>query len=334
MTLILSAISPRWAMQASDRRVVKIDRAERIVDHEDERNKAIFVAERMTFAYTGHADIGGVDTAGWFQQRLATEMSRGRSIEEALQVVAEMLSQYFASLPSYVEDRGHAFVGVGWTDEAVTTRNSCLITVSNSVTEDGRWADRPDAEFRVQRQDLGSDQPCRIGIAGVALSDIARDRLYQRLVGQLTDGDDARSAAEVLIETIREVARSDQHVGPGVMVNSLPRAPGPPDGNVMLVGGLPERDVRTFSYVAAGGFDGRYLGPLVVSSDGMQMGNFVSTGMEVGPEGGSTGIMYRPSSAPPLPKAAVGQRVREYRIGRNDPCWCGSGKKYKRCHGG
>jgi preprotein translocase subunit SecA len=20
------------------------------------------------------------------------------------------------------------------------------------------------------------------------------------------------------------------------------------------------------------------------------------------------------------------------RIGRNDPCWCGSGKKYKRCH--
>ena len=20
-------------------------------------------------------------------------------------------------------------------------------------------------------------------------------------------------------------------------------------------------------------------------------------------------------------------------IGRNDPCWCGSGKKYKRCHG-
>jgi preprotein translocase subunit SecA len=20
-------------------------------------------------------------------------------------------------------------------------------------------------------------------------------------------------------------------------------------------------------------------------------------------------------------------------LGRNDPCWCGSGKKYKRCHG-
>jgi preprotein translocase subunit SecA len=31
----------------------------------------------------------------------------------------------------------------------------------------------------------------------------------------------------------------------------------------------------------------------------------------------------------------VQQRVvdEEHQLGRNDPCWCGSGKKYKRCHG-
>ncbi|MGC2375198.1 MAG: SEC-C metal-binding domain-containing protein [Solirubrobacteraceae bacterium] len=23
----------------------------------------------------------------------------------------------------------------------------------------------------------------------------------------------------------------------------------------------------------------------------------------------------------------------EHQVGRNDPCWCGSGKKFKRCHG-
>jgi len=23
----------------------------------------------------------------------------------------------------------------------------------------------------------------------------------------------------------------------------------------------------------------------------------------------------------------------EHQLGRNDPCWCGSGKKFKRCHG-
>jgi preprotein translocase subunit SecA len=32
---------------------------------------------------------------------------------------------------------------------------------------------------------------------------------------------------------------------------------------------------------------------------------------------------------------ATQQRVVAERdkIGRNDPCWCGSGKKYKKCHG-
>ncbi|MDQ2910501.1 MAG: SEC-C metal-binding domain-containing protein, partial [Actinomycetota bacterium] len=32
---------------------------------------------------------------------------------------------------------------------------------------------------------------------------------------------------------------------------------------------------------------------------------------------------------------ATQQRVTGERekIGRNDPCWCGSGKKFKRCHG-
>ena len=29
--------------------------------------------------------------------------------------------------------------------------------------------------------------------------------------------------------------------------------------------------------------------------------------------------------------SAAGARTAE--IGRNDPCWCGSGKKYKKCHG-
>ena len=30
---------------------------------------------------------------------------------------------------------------------------------------------------------------------------------------------------------------------------------------------------------------------------------------------------------PPAPAVATPK------LGRNDPCWCGSGKKYKKCHG-
>jgi preprotein translocase subunit SecA len=33
----------------------------------------------------------------------------------------------------------------------------------------------------------------------------------------------------------------------------------------------------------------------------------------------------------PAPKAQTVKRERP-KVGRNDPCWCGSGKKYKNCH--
>jgi preprotein translocase subunit SecA len=38
---------------------------------------------------------------------------------------------------------------------------------------------------------------------------------------------------------------------------------------------------------------------------------------------------------PPSPASFAPQQVRNEHadLGRNDPCWCGSGKKYKRCHG-
>ena len=47
------------------------------------------------------------------------------------------------------------------------------------------------------------------------------------------------------------------------------------------------------------------------------------------------------ASAPPTPAGVnagpdVGDEpfVRDQpKVGRNDPCWCGSGKKFKRCHG-
>src|SRR5215207_2323053 len=42
-----------------------------------------------------------------------------------------------------------------------------------------------------------------------------------------------------------------------------------------------------------------------------------------------------PEPASPRQQAETGTRVKDEheKIGRNDPCWCGSGKKYKKCHG-
>ena len=36
---------------------------------------------------------------------------------------------------------------------------------------------------------------------------------------------------------------------------------------------------------------------------------------------------------PGLPKAGTGSRPKPGKVGRNEPCPCGSGKKYKKCHG-
>jgi preprotein translocase subunit SecA len=37
-----------------------------------------------------------------------------------------------------------------------------------------------------------------------------------------------------------------------------------------------------------------------------------------------------PQAAPVVQQRFVDE---EHQLGRNDPCWCGSGKKFKKCHG-
>jgi preprotein translocase subunit SecA len=52
------------------------------------------------------------------------------------------------------------------------------------------------------------------------------------------------------------------------------------------------------------------------------------------PMGGQPWEMAPPEGGPqgPIQKIAPIRRE-EPKVGRNDPCWCGSGKKYKKCHG-
>jgi len=73
-------------------------------------------------------------------------------------------------------------------------------------------------------------------------------------------------------------------------------------------GGTPEAQPSALQEVAAGG------------------GVSVTEGTAA-PSGGGNG-------APPQEAIeTVVKDEREKNIGRNDPCWCGSGKKFKKCHG-
>jgi preprotein translocase subunit SecA len=50
--------------------------------------------------------------------------------------------------------------------------------------------------------------------------------------------------------------------------------------------------------------------------------------------GGAATALAAPPSPQPAGSFAQAPAVNEHKdIGRNDPCWCGSGKKFKRCHG-
>jgi preprotein translocase subunit SecA len=52
-----------------------------------------------------------------------------------------------------------------------------------------------------------------------------------------------------------------------------------------------------------------------------------AAGAAAGPEG------YPVEAAEPIPPVEQRRVDASEQIGRNDPCWCGSGKKYKKCHG-
>jgi preprotein translocase subunit SecA len=77
------------------------------------------------------------------------------------------------------------------------------------------------------------------------------------------------------------------------------------------------------------------LEPMQARESSLHYEHETSAGAEVIAAAGSSATAL---AAPPAPSDsgsfAQPQAVNEHKdVGRNDPCWCGSGKKYKRCHG-
>jgi preprotein translocase subunit SecA len=74
------------------------------------------------------------------------------------------------------------------------------------------------------------------------------------------------------------------------------------------------------------------LEPMQARESSLQYEHETSAGAEViaAAGGAATALAAPPTSS----SFAQAQAVNEHKdIGRNDPCWCGSGKKFKRCHG-
>jgi preprotein translocase subunit SecA len=50
-------------------------------------------------------------------------------------------------------------------------------------------------------------------------------------------------------------------------------------------------------------------------------------------EAGAGDGYAQPEELPAMPVVEQRRVDQSEQIGRNDPCWCGSGKKFKKCHG-
>ena len=80
-------------------------------------------------------------------------------------------------------------------------------------------------------------------------------------------------------------------------------------------------------------------GRVTYSGGGAQQGAMAIAAAAGGAVPGVAGGGALPGDAGALPDEPAPVQVEQRRvdpgeqIGRNDPCWCGSGKKYKKCHG-
>jgi preprotein translocase subunit SecA len=77
------------------------------------------------------------------------------------------------------------------------------------------------------------------------------------------------------------------------------------------------------------------LEPVQARESNLQYEHETAAGAEViAAAGGAATALAAPPSPQSSGSFAQAPVVNEHKdLGRNDPCWCGSGKKYKKCHG-
>jgi preprotein translocase subunit SecA len=111
---------------------------------------------------------------------------------------------------------------------------------------------------------------------------------------------------------------------------TVTREPAPAPGPTPLPG--PSQPARPAGVAAGGGpAAGTAGGPGATGATGA-----AAIGGALAPRGPVRGTPnLGPAGVPgaPAQQARPGYTPTGEKIGRNDPCWCGSGAKYKKCHG-
>jgi hypothetical protein len=178
------------------------------------------------------------------------------------------------------------------------------------------WTPSPEPvgydERRVAQLQPIKDAVGRLGLPLLRLRKILG--ILNALTMQVEDGGDSPQVNTLLLDALRAVLHH-QVPGAGMQLESVLRA----------IDTFEQAEAQRWEQVRAG-----TLPPIEVAPD-QQAGDLVGEGDARRRQIQQTRAAL---SAAPLPSVSTqGRAVPSARKpGRNDPCWCGSGKKYKVCH--
>jgi len=272
MTLILSLATRDYIVQVSDRRLTigSGTRVGKVVD--DDSNKATLFCSRMSFAYTGLADVDGKRTDKWMVDVLSKV--KNDSLSDACHELVSAANAAFANIRNKKIKR-QAFVGIGWTRSGPHEPFKPIIcNVTNALNDELEWLPEANDSFRLQCRILEADEPYLFVATGQRLPrNINRElernfsKISKRRIGPLAIG-------RVLAETIWKISSQNSTVGSRLLLVNLPKvAVEQPTG--MVLAKMPDENTISFMYFSPENKDGVIYGPNYVCG-GSAMTNFRS----------------------------------------------------------
>lgn len=278
MTLILNFATDDFALQISDRRLTFVEGPNTGNVAEDDSNKAVMVGHRMSFGYTGLANLAGERTDDW----LARTAADGDVVDlkAVCDRIAERASTKFRQLPWNRSIKRHAFVGVGWsTWPSHPPLQPMLCTISNALGSDGEWLPEATDEFTLRVNGWGHvGGGFRIASAGQTLTANEKYPIWRLLRRCVKRNCGPLALMRALVMAMDFVADRYKTVGRNLMFVSLPRTVAEnyvSSGTSMFIASAPLPDHNTFLYLPIAAKPIAY-GPHVAGK-GMAMLNFKQT---------------------------------------------------------
>jgi hypothetical protein len=225
MTLILSCATAKYVVQVSDRRLTwtRGPNAGRVAD--DRSNKAVVFCDRMSFAYTGLAEIGGIKTYDWIGKTIADPTSN--TVSGACRKLETAATAAFRGLRAAPEDKRHAFCGVGWVLIAPEpVYRACVCSISNAQDDNFQWLPRAEGKFTLRYRVLSATEPLLFLDTGHPLPSSYKNYLVRHLRRAVEHDVRAPSIAWTLLHAVRAISDHAPSVGKDVMVVTLPKTEG------------------------------------------------------------------------------------------------------------